>query len=75
MTFNDDEILQHVRQTAGKRKNPDYDRLKMMSELKQFALRGNEAAYEARMIEADIERGSKKWQEFKAVFQDFQRLR
>ncbi len=75
MTFNDDEIRQHVRQTAGRRKNADYDRLKMMNELKQLAMRGDEAAYEARMIEADIERGSKKWQEFKAAFRAFQQLR
>ncbi len=75
MTFNDDEIRQHVRQTAGRRKNPDYDRLKMMNELKQLALRRDESAYEARMIEAEIERGSKKWQELKAVFQAFQQLR
>jgi hypothetical protein len=75
MTFNDDEIRRHVQQTAGRRKNVDYDRLKLMNELKQLAQRRDEEAYEARLIEADIERGSKQWREFKAVFQAFQRPR
>jgi hypothetical protein len=75
MTFNDDEVEEHVRQTAGRRKNVDYDRQKLMRELKGLALRGDEQADEARLLDADITRGSKRWQEFKAVFQAFQQPR
>jgi hypothetical protein len=75
MTFNDDEIRQHVRHTAGRRKNVDYDRLKFMNELKELAQRRDEAAYETRLIEAGVQRGTSQWQQFKAVFLDFQRFR
>jgi hypothetical protein len=39
--FKDDEIREHLRQTQGRRKNLDYDRVKLMRELKALAERGS----------------------------------
>jgi hypothetical protein len=75
MTFNDDEIRQHVRQTAGKRKHADYDRQKLMAELKSLALRGDEQAFYQKLAEADIRVDTPQWREAKRAYQAFRQSR
>jgi hypothetical protein len=75
MTFNDDEIRQHVRQTAGRRKNVDYDRQRLMMELKALALRGEEQAFELKLEEAGIDAGTAAWRDAKRAYQAFRQSR
>ncbi len=71
MTFNDDEIRLHVRQTAAKRKHVDYARQKLMSELKSLALRGDEQMFDQKLAEAEIKEGTPQWREAKRAYQAF----
>jgi len=75
MTFNDDEIRQHVRETAGKRKNLDEVRQKLMRDLKVLALRGDEQAFDLKLAEAEIATGSSQWLEAKRAYRAFRQSR
>ncbi len=75
MTFNDDEIRRHVRDTAGKRKNADEVRQKLMRDLKTLALRGDEQAFDQKLAEAEIAVGTPQWLEAKRAYQAFRQSR
>jgi hypothetical protein len=73
--FKDEEIQQHLRQTAGKRKNVDYERVELMRQLKILAEQGREEEFEARLLGAGIHQGSPQWREAKLAFQAFRQSR
>jgi hypothetical protein len=73
--FKDDEIREHPRQTQGRRKNLDYDRVKLMRELKALAERGLEGEFETKLLEAGISRNSPQWREAKLAFLAFRQSR
>jgi hypothetical protein len=73
--FKDEEIRRHLRETASKRKNVDYDRAKLMSELKAFALRGSEEEFEAKLVALGIKQASEQWRKAKAAYQSFRQSR
>ncbi len=73
--FQDDEIQRHLRETSSKRKNIDYDRLKLMKELKTLALRGDQAEFEAKMLAAGIRAGSEQWTKAMLAYQAFRQSR
>ncbi len=75
MTFNDDEIRRHVRDTAGRRKNADEVRQKLMQDLKTLALRGDEQAFDQKLAEAGIAVGTPQWIEAKRAYQAFRQSR
>jgi hypothetical protein len=73
--FRDEEIRQHLRETSSRRKNLDYDRAKLMSELKILASRGDEAEFETKLLAAGIESGSEQWNKAKNAFRAFRQPR
>jgi hypothetical protein len=73
--FRDEEIREHLRQTQSKRKNVDYDRVKLMRDLKTLAELGRETEFEARLTEAGIVRGSPQWKEAKRAYEAFRQSR
>ena len=73
--FKDDEIHEHLRQTQSKRKNVDYDRVKLMRDLKTLAELGRETEFEAKLVEAGIGRGSPQWKEAKRAYEAFRQSR
>jgi hypothetical protein len=74
--FKDDEIREHLRQTQGRRKNLDYDRVKLMRELKALAERGLEGEFATKLLEAGISRNSPQWrEEAKLAFLAFRQSR
>ncbi len=75
MTFQDDEIQQHLRETAGKHKNVDQVRQKLMKDLKSLALRGDEQAFDQKLAEAEIAVGTPQWLDAKRAFQAFRQSR
>jgi hypothetical protein len=73
--FKDDEIREHLRRTQARRTNLDYDRLKLMRELKTLAERGREEEFETKLLEAGIHRNSPQWREAKLAFLAFRQSR
>ena len=73
--FQDEEIREHLRQTQSRRANADYDRMKLMRDLKILAERGREEEFEAKLLEAGIDRGSPQWRNAKLAFQAFRQSR
>lgn len=73
--FKDEEIREHLRQTRSKRVNVDYDRARLMRELRVLAEQGREEEFEAKLMEAGIDRNSKQWRDAKLAFQAFRQSR
>jgi len=73
--FRDEEIREHLNQTRSRRKNVDYDRTKLMRELKSLAELGREEEFEAKLLEAGFDRNSVQWRDAKLAFQAFRRSR
>ena len=69
------EIREHLRQTRSKRANVDYDRARLMRDLKSLAEKGQEEEFDTKLLEAGIERNSAQWREAKLAFQAFRRSR
>jgi capsular polysaccharide biosynthesis protein len=73
--FRDEEIREHLRQTQSKRKNVDYDRVKLMRDLKTLAELGRESEFETKLTEAGIVRGSPQWKAAKRAYEAFRQSR